>query len=93
MKTREEMIAEWAKDPEIRAEYDKLEEEFRMLDMLLEARQSAGLTQAQVAERMKTSQSAVARMENGLTCGRLPSMSMLKRYAEATGKQLRIQFV
>jgi ribosome-binding protein aMBF1 (putative translation factor) len=58
-----ELHAEWAKDPEYRREYEALAGEFELARALIEARAQAGLTQQQLAERMDTSQSAVARME------------------------------
>jgi hypothetical protein len=46
------------KNPEYRAEYAALQEEFALVTALLEARTRAGLTQEQVARRMKTTQAA-----------------------------------
>jgi transcriptional regulator with XRE-family HTH domain len=79
----------WLKDATYRAEYDALEEEFTLANAMLKARERAGLTQEQLAERMQTSQSAVARMESGRV---LPSGSTLKRFARATGSRLKISF-
>ena len=76
------------KDPEFKATYDALEEEFALIRALLDARIRAKLTQAQVARRMGTSQSAVARMESGRS---LPSMSSLRKYAHATGSKVEIR--
>ena len=84
-----DLAKEWMKDPAFRREYDALEEEFALATALLSARDRAGLTQAQVAQRMKTTQTAVARLEGG----RLnPSTRTLARYAEATGHRLVIGF-
>eukprot|EP01030_Chromulinospumella_sphaerica_P002099 gene2099-2053_t len=52
-------------DAAVKAEFDKLSDEFSLLDEFLKARTSQGLTQAQVAEKIGTTQSAVARMESG----------------------------
>lgn len=79
----------WMKDPEYRKEYDGLEEEFALASALIEARSRAGLTQEELAERMDTSQSAIARMESGRVT---PSGTTLKRFAQATGTRLRISF-
>lgn len=79
----------WLKDPAYRKEYDALEEEFALASALIEARSRAGLTQEELAERMQTSQSAIARMESGRT---IPSGTTLKRFARATGTRLRIAF-
>jgi transcriptional regulator with XRE-family HTH domain len=81
--------SDWMKDPDYRREYEALEEEFNLARALLEARLRAGLTQEQLAERMHTSQSAIARLESGKT---LPSGRTLARLAKATGTSLRITF-
>ena len=75
-------------NPAVKKEYDALEEEFALIRALLAARTRAKLTQAQVARRMGTSQSAVARMESGRS---LPSMSSLRKYAHATGSTVEIR--
>jgi predicted transcriptional regulator len=75
------------KNPEFKKAYDALEEEFALIGELLKARTRAKLTQAQVAKRMGTSQSAVARMESG----RAPSMASLRKYAKATGSKIEIR--
>lgn len=75
----------WMKDPEYRKEYDALEEEFA----LIEARARAGLSQAELAKRMKTTQSVIARLESGRT---KPSTRTLQRFAAATGHRLKISF-
>jgi len=51
------------------------------------------MTQADIAEKMGTSQSAVARLEARLMKGDLPSMNSLKRYAAALGKKVEVRFV
>jgi ribosome-binding protein aMBF1 (putative translation factor) len=79
----------WRKDPAYKKAYEALEEEFVFAGALLKARQEAGLTQAQVAARMKSTQSVVARLEGG----KKPSWSTLERYARAVGKRLRIALV
>jgi len=75
------------KDPKFKAAYDALDEEFALIHELLKARSSAKLTQAEVARRMGTSQSAVARMESG----RAPSLTSLKKYARAVGRKVEIR--
>ncbi|MEQ1694948.1 MAG: helix-turn-helix transcriptional regulator [Hyphomicrobiaceae bacterium] len=79
----------WLRDDDYRREYDALEEEFALASELISARSRAGLTQEELAEKMDTSQSAIARMESGRT---IPSGSTLKRFARATGTRLRITF-
>jgi transcriptional regulator with XRE-family HTH domain len=77
------------KDPEFRAEYDALEDEFALASALIKARGDAHLTQEQVAKAMGTTQAFVARLESGRT---LPSTRTLERFARATHTRLRIHF-
>jgi transcriptional regulator with XRE-family HTH domain len=77
----------WMKEPGFKESYDALDEEFSLASQFIEARTRAGLTQAQVADRMGTSQSAIARLESGTA---KPSLSTLKRFAQATGARVRI---
>jgi ribosome-binding protein aMBF1 (putative translation factor) len=79
----------WMKDPEYRKEYDALEEEFALIAAVAKARARAGLSQAELAKRMKTTQSTVARLESGRS---LPSTRTLSRFAKATGHRLKISF-
>jgi DNA-binding XRE family transcriptional regulator len=71
-------------DPQTQAEYEAQAPEFAIARELIAARVRAGLTQEQLAEKMQTTQSTIARMESGRT---LPSMRTLSRYAEATGSR------
>jgi len=94
MKTHQEMIDNWMQDPEFRKEYEALEAEFALFDELVRARKEAGLTQAQVAERMGTKPSAVARLESGGGSKKhSPSVATLHRYAKAVGRRLEIRLV
>jgi ribosome-binding protein aMBF1 (putative translation factor) len=83
----EESFARWRKDPEFMKEYDALEEEFARANMVIGARAHADLSQAELAERMGTSQSAIARLESGRF---KPSTRTLEKLAAATGMRLRI---
>ena len=94
MKTHEEMISEWKKDPAFKKEYDKLDEEFQLFDELVQARRQAGMTQAELAERMGTKTPAVARLEAGGGARKhSPSVSTLRKYAAAVGCSLQIKLV
>lgn len=86
MISMKELKEEALRDPEVRAEYDRLAPEYELIRELIHARQRAGLTQAEVAKRMGTTQSAIARLESG----RMPSMKTLQRFAQATGSQLQV---
>lgn len=75
-------------NPRVKREYEKLAPEFEIAAELIRARIRAGLSQAQLAARMGTSQSAVARMESGQT---LPSTKTLLRYASATKSKVKLR--
>jgi transcriptional regulator with XRE-family HTH domain len=77
------------KDPEYRKEYDALEVEFALMVEVAKARTRAGLSQTELARRMKTTQSTIARLESGRG---LPSTRTLGRFAKATGHRLKISF-
>jgi predicted transcriptional regulator len=94
MKSHNEMVADWKKDPTFREQYDGLEAEFALFDELLNARKEAGLTQADVAARMGTKTSAIARLEaGGGSKKHSPSVATLRKYAEAVGHRLEIRLV
>lgn len=84
-----DLHTKWLEDPAYRADYDAMEEEFALASALIEARAKAGLTQEELARRMKTTQSVVARLEGGRA---RPSTRTLERIAKATGTRLRISF-
>ncbi len=87
MKTFEELKAELLQNPEVRAEYERLRPEFELAETIIAARTAQGLTQAELAARMKTSQSYIARLESGRV---LPSMRTWQRLAAATGTRPRV---
>ena len=86
----EDLKKRFMKDPEFREEYERVDEEFRLFEALVRARTEAKLTQAEIARRLGTTQSAIARLESG---GVSPSIRTLRRYAEATGKRLRVDLL
>jgi DNA-binding XRE family transcriptional regulator len=77
-----------AHDQGYREAYEALEGEFSMINALIEARTRAKLTQAEVASRMGTTESAISRLESGRV---KPSTRTLERYAQATGHKLQIR--
>lgn len=79
----------WSQDAGYRTAYDSLDDEFRLVRVLIDTRSRAGLSQAELAVRMKTSQSYIARIEGGQVS---PSTTVLERLAKATGTSLRITF-
>jgi transcriptional regulator with XRE-family HTH domain len=78
--------------PDVKREYQSLANEFEFLDEILKARAATGLTQADVAERIGTTQSAVARLESA-GAKHSPSIATLHRYATALGYRLQVRFV
>ena len=77
---------------DVRVEFDKLEEEFAFLDEFLQARAAAGMSQAEIADRMGTTQSAVARLESGRG-KHSPSLATLRKYARALGYRVDLRLV
>ena len=80
----------WMEDHEYRKEYEALADEFSLAEALIKARVQAGLTQKELAQRMNTTQSVIARMEGGRV---KPSSRTLERFAKATGMRMKISFV
>lgn len=78
--------------PGVRKAYGDLRDEFSLLDAILRARTAAGLTQAEVAARIGTTQSAVARLESS-DARHSPSIATLRRYARAVGCRVEVRFV
>jgi ribosome-binding protein aMBF1 (putative translation factor) len=79
----------WHDDPDFQRDFDGLAEEFELAAALIKARTEAGLTQDQLAARMGTTQSVIARMEGGKS---RPSTTTLQKLAAATGTRLRVSF-
>jgi DNA-binding XRE family transcriptional regulator len=71
--------------------YDELEQEYRLVREILAARLKLGLTQEAVAQLMGTTKSAVSRLES--TGKHTPSLTTLKKYAQAVGCQLEIKLI
>jgi transcriptional regulator with XRE-family HTH domain len=84
-----EVALTWMRNPDFKAAYDSLEDEFALASALIKARGDADMTQEQVAAAMGTTQAVVARLESGRV---LPSTRTLERFAKATGTRLRISF-
>ena len=78
----------------VKAAYEALEPEFSILREILKARQKAGLSQAEIAEKMGTKAPAVTRLESSLGSGKhSPSIATLKKYANALGCHLQIKLI
>lgn len=92
MLTHKELKARALERADVKAAYDRLDEEFAFLDEFLKARAAAGITQAEVAERIGTTQSAIARLESG-SGKHSPSLATLQKYAHALGCRLELRLV
>lgn len=79
----------WMDEPEYRTAYEELAPEFEVASAVIAARSHAGLSQEELAERMDTKQSLIARLESGT---QNTTIKTLGRIAEATGTQLKISF-
>lgn len=78
----------------VKIAYEVLEPEFSLLRELINARQKAGLSQAEIAERMGTKAPAITRLESSLSSGKhSPSIATLKKYVSALGCHLEIKIV
>lgn len=83
---KEKMLA----NPEVAAEYARLGPVYELVGAMVEARQAAGLTQRDLAAKLGTTQSAIARLENA---HHMPSLEMVTRYAAAVGRRLDVRLV
>jgi len=86
----DDFLKEQLKDSEFRAEYDALEPEFTIIQAMLEARKSSGLTQKQLAERTGIAQADISRIETGEAN---PSLNTLKRLASGMDMRLKLEFL
>lgn len=74
-------------DPEVKKEYDKLAPRYALISQLISVRIKKGLTQKEVAEKLGTKQSAVARLESGSVN---PTLGLLQKFAQVMGYKLTV---
>ncbi len=87
MKSYKTLKAQLLKDKKTRKTYDELEPEFALVQMIIAERIKQGFTQAYLAEKLGTKQSAISRLERGTYN---PTVSFLHKLAHALGVELRI---
>jgi ribosome-binding protein aMBF1 (putative translation factor) len=87
MKTHRELMKEAMKDPAYRAAYDALEPEYLLAVAAIEKRLKKKMTQASLAKKIGTKQSAIARLESGTSN---PSIKFLKKVSTALGGKLKV---
>ena len=85
-----ELVSKLLADAAVKAEYDRLRPVMELAWTLVEARNRAGMTQAEVAGKMGTTQSAIARIESGRAS---PTMETVRRFVHATGCEFKIQLI
>lgn len=88
--TWEKHRKELMKDPAVRRAYLELQPEFAIVRKIIEARVKKGVTQKDLARKMKTKQSAISRLETG---NANPSLKFLQRLAGALNSRLEIRFL
>ncbi len=90
MLTHDQLKAKMLSNKSVRNEYDRLADEFSIVEELVKARLSAGLSQAEVADRMGTKAPAISRIESSVA-KHSPSLRTLQKYAAAVGCELEIR--
>lgn len=78
------------KDPAVKKAYDDLGPEFALIEKIIEKRITEGLTQAKLAKRIGTKQSAISRFESGNSN---PSLAFMRKLADGLGVKLKISVV
>ncbi len=89
MTTLAELKARSFKNPKVKAAYNEMSDEYALAGALIDARMKAKLTQSELARRMGTTQSAIARLESGRA---VPSGATLIKFAKAVRRTLHVQF-
>ena len=84
---RELRDEELARDPELRAEYERLKPVYHVVSQLIAARKEAGLSQAEIAAKLGTKQSSISRLEYA---PKFPSFELLQRYNQVVGQTLTL---
>ena len=85
-----ELKKEWIKDPEVKQHYHNLKPEFDLAREFIRARVKANMTQIEVAKKMNTTQSVIARLESGKA---VPTMKTIDRFARAVGMGFELRFI
>ena len=78
------------KDPAFKKAYEQLEPEFAIIQAIIDARKSAGITQKELSQKSGIAQGDISKLENG---NANPSIKTLQRLATALVKTLKIEFV
>jgi ribosome-binding protein aMBF1 (putative translation factor) len=84
------VLAEQMKDPQFAEEYDRLENEYALRELILQARKEGNLSQKELAGRCGMKQSNLSRLENGTGN---PTIKTLQQLASGLDRKLEIRFV
>lgn len=84
-----DFLEEQLKDPELKAEYDALDPEFAIIQAMIDARKSSGISQQELARRTGIAQADISKLENG---NANPSIKTLQRLAAGMGMRVKIEF-
>jgi len=83
-------LEESLKDPEFKEEWDKLELRYAVIKQLIKIRNSYNLSQAQLAQKLNTTQAVISRIENGtVNIG----IDFIERLAKAFDKKIEFRLV
>ena len=85
-----EYLNEQLQDPVFKAEYEALEDEFIIIQAMIDARKRSGMTQKQLAEKTGIAQADISKLENG---NANPSLKTLKRLAAGMGMKVKLEFL
>lgn len=88
-RTHQQILTEFMKDPEFKKGYEALRPKYEAISAVIKARLESGITQKQLAKKIKTKQSNISRFEAGKVT---PSIPFLQKIAQAFNKQLEIKF-
>ena len=88
--TLEELEQEFFKDNEIKKEYDDMEAEYSLVQLLIDERKKANMSQEDLANKSGINRTDISKLENARAN---PSLKTLKRLAKSFGKKLEIKFV
>lgn len=84
-----EFVAQQLQEPDFKAEYDALEDEYIIIQAMIDARKKSGLTQKELAARTGIAQADISRLENG---NANPSLRTLRRLAAGMGMKVKLEF-
>lgn len=85
----DDFLQEQLANPQVRAEYDVLEPEFAIMQVMIDARKASGMTQKQLAEKTGINQADISKLESG---NANPSLRTLQRLAKGMGMRLTLRF-